>query len=138
GVQRPPARRAPSPSSAAKGARVSRQTITQRYHARSVSAPLSHTRGCGFSQSARETGDTRCAGTGRHPLPYPSLSTRIGRVCVREDVEMNAVVDTGSVVSPMVLVDLEQGSPEWLAWRAEGIGASDAATIMGENPYQTP
>lgn len=51
---------------------------------------------------------------------------------------MNAVVDTGSVVSPMVLVDLEHGSPEWLAWRAEGIGASDAATIMGENPYQTP
>ena len=31
--------------------------------------------------------------------------------------------------------DLEQGSAEWLDWRRGVIGASDAATIMGENPW---
>ena len=31
--------------------------------------------------------------------------------------------------------DLEQGSTEWLNWRKGVIGASDAATIMGENPW---
>jgi len=31
--------------------------------------------------------------------------------------------------------DLEQGSSEWLLWRQGVIGASDAATIMGENPW---
>lgn len=31
--------------------------------------------------------------------------------------------------------DLEQGSIEWLNWRKGVIGASDAATIMGENPW---
>jgi putative phage-type endonuclease len=30
---------------------------------------------------------------------------------------------------------LEQGSPEWLNWRRGVIGASDAPTIMGENPW---
>lgn len=36
-----------------------------------------------------------------------------------------------------VFVDLEQGSEEWLEWRRHGIGASDAPTIMGENPWKT-
>lgn len=31
--------------------------------------------------------------------------------------------------------DLEQGSSDWLDWRRRVIGASDAATIMGENPW---
>lgn len=36
------------------------------------------------------------------------------------------------------LVDnLVQGSPDWLAWRRGVIGASDAPTIMGENPWQS-
>jgi len=33
---------------------------------------------------------------------------------------------------------LEQGSTVWLTWRNEGIGASDAATIMGENRFKSP
>jgi predicted phage-related endonuclease len=28
-----------------------------------------------------------------------------------------------------------QGSPEWLAWRFKGIGASDAPIIMGKSHY---
>ena len=31
-------------------------------------------------------------------------------------------------------VNLEQGSEGWHKWRNEGVGASDAATIMGERP----
>ena len=33
---------------------------------------------------------------------------------------------------------MEQGSQEWLKWRAKGIGSSDIGTIMGVNPYKTP
>jgi putative phage-type endonuclease len=35
------------------------------------------------------------------------------------------------------LVNLQQGTPEWLNWRFEGIGASDAPAIMGENPWKS-
>lgn len=35
------------------------------------------------------------------------------------------------------LVELQQGTPEWLDWRSQGIGASDAPTIMGENPWKS-
>jgi putative phage-type endonuclease len=36
------------------------------------------------------------------------------------------------------LVDLQQGTAEWLAWRHKGIGASEASTIMGENRFESP
>jgi len=32
---------------------------------------------------------------------------------------------------------LIQGSAEWLTWRSGGIGASDAATVMGENRFKS-
>lgn len=35
----------------------------------------------------------------------------------------------------MKIVDLEQGTPEWLAWRDQGCSASDAAVIMGDAVY---
>lgn len=35
-------------------------------------------------------------------------------------------------------VELKQNSDEWLQFRKEKIGASDAPTIMGSNPYKTP
>ena len=31
-----------------------------------------------------------------------------------------------------------QSGEEWLAWRRNGIGASDISVIMGSNPYSTP
>lgn len=34
-------------------------------------------------------------------------------------------------------VNLEQGTQSWLDWRFEGIGASDAPAIMGENPWKS-
>ncbi len=37
---------------------------------------------------------------------------------------------------PYTIVDLQQGTPAWLEWRSQGIGASDAPTIMGENPWK--
>jgi putative phage-type endonuclease len=38
---------------------------------------------------------------------------------------------------PFTIVQLVQGTPEWLEWRNMGIGASDAPTLMGENPWKT-
>jgi len=35
------------------------------------------------------------------------------------------------------IVNLQQGTREWLAWRRRGIGTSDAPTIMGENPWKS-
>ena len=33
---------------------------------------------------------------------------------------------------------IEQGTTDWLNWRKGVIGASDAPTIMGENPWKSP
>jgi putative phage-type endonuclease len=37
----------------------------------------------------------------------------------------------------MRVANYEQGTEEWLAWRRQGIGASEIGTIMGDNPYET-
>jgi putative phage-type endonuclease len=34
-------------------------------------------------------------------------------------------------------VDHDQGSDVWLSWRHDGIGGSEAAAIMGENPWKS-
>jgi putative phage-type endonuclease len=39
--------------------------------------------------------------------------------------------------SAYTVVNLEQGTTEWLEWRSNGIGASDAPAIMGENPWKS-
>jgi putative phage-type endonuclease len=36
------------------------------------------------------------------------------------------------------IVELDQGTPEWLRWRQDGIGASEADAIMGRNPWKKP
>jgi putative phage-type endonuclease len=41
------------------------------------------------------------------------------------------------VNSAYAVVNLQQGTTEWLEWRNNGIGASDAPTIMGENPWKS-
>ena len=38
---------------------------------------------------------------------------------------------------PYRRVELQQGSKEWHAWRRNGIGASDAPAIMGENRFKS-
>ena len=37
----------------------------------------------------------------------------------------------------MKTVNLQQGTPEWLQWRASRFTASDAPTMLGINPYRT-
>ena len=37
----------------------------------------------------------------------------------------------------MKILDYDQGTPQWHAWRACGLGGSDIACIMGMNPYKT-
>lgn len=34
-------------------------------------------------------------------------------------------------------INLEQGTQEWLEWRKSGLGGTDAATLMGLNPYDS-
>jgi putative phage-type endonuclease len=36
------------------------------------------------------------------------------------------------------IVELQQGSADWLRWRHDGIGASDAPALMGQNPWRSP
>ena len=38
---------------------------------------------------------------------------------------------------PYRIVNLEQGTEAWLNWRDQGLGASDAPTIMGENRWKS-
>ena len=38
----------------------------------------------------------------------------------------------------MKIIDLIQGESEWLRWRSFKISSTDAASIMGINPYETP
>ncbi|WP_076750400.1 lambda-exonuclease family protein [Desulfatitalea tepidiphila] len=53
------------------------------------------------------------------------------------------IVDTGNkphyhhVQLPYQVIDIQQGSTAWLAWRDSGLGSSDAPTIMGENPWKS-
>jgi len=35
------------------------------------------------------------------------------------------------------LIPLEQNTPEWHRWRQDGIGASDAPCLMGEDPWKS-
>ena len=36
-----------------------------------------------------------------------------------------------------VVVELQQGTSQWLAWRHNGIGSSEALAIMGENRFES-
>ena len=38
----------------------------------------------------------------------------------------------------MKIIELEQGSQEWLSWRKTVITATDASIILGNNPWDTP
>lgn len=38
----------------------------------------------------------------------------------------------------MKVVEIQQGTPEWHLFRANGLGSSDAPVIMGVSPYRTP
>ena len=38
----------------------------------------------------------------------------------------------------MRVIDLVQGTDQWLAWRALGVSATDSPVILGKSPYKTP
>jgi len=38
----------------------------------------------------------------------------------------------------MKVVELDPRSDEWHAWRRAGVGGSDIASLLGDNPYSTP
>jgi putative phage-type endonuclease len=41
------------------------------------------------------------------------------------------------VNTEFLVIELQQGTSQWLAWRHKGIGASEASTIMGENRFKS-
>jgi putative phage-type endonuclease len=43
-----------------------------------------------------------------------------------------------SLMMKFKFIELEQGTPEWLAWRKTVITATDASILMGNNPWDTP
>jgi putative phage-type endonuclease len=47
------------------------------------------------------------------------------------------IQNSGANLSPYKIVDIVQGTSAWLNWRNQGVGASDAPVIMGENPWRT-
>ncbi len=53
---------------------------------------------------------------------------------------LNNLFENGSNTEslPFKVIQLEQGTQQWLNWRHSGIGASDASTIMGENRFKSP
>ena len=38
---------------------------------------------------------------------------------------------------PYTVITLDQGTEAWHHWRSQGLGASDAPTILGENPWKS-
>lgn len=57
------------------------------------------------------------------------------RLCPECDTESEGVVSQAPL--PYIRVHLDQGSDEWLAWRVQGVGASEAPAVMGENPWKS-
>lgn len=55
----------------------------------------------------------------------------------RQAIEVTDSPQGAPINSPhYTIVQLNQGTREWLEWRHKGIGASDAPVIMGENPWK--
>ena len=55
----------------------------------------------------------------------------------QDPLESGLVATAPQSTKHYTIVVLEQGTREWLEWRHKGIGASDAPTIMGENPWKS-
>lgn len=80
-----------------------------------------------------------CIGCGKQ-LRVPIDKSRLRITCPA--CRYSWIADTGSPFTrrrdtSYKIVDLEQGSRSWLDWRYDGIGASDAPAIMGENPWKS-
>ena len=65
---------------------------------------------------------------GPQPEPNNKHHGRASRECLDACPPMN---------THFITVDLQQGTREWLEWRHNGIGASDAPTIMGQNRFRS-
>ena len=73
---------------------------------------------------------------GVKPVDIGELNRRATRESLREVPSLNYSVRPRSNMSYTIVI-LQQGTKEWLEWRSQGIGASDAPTIMGENSWKS-
>ena len=74
---------------------------------------------------------------GVKPVDIGELNRRATRDSSREVLSLNSSVRPRGSNMSYTIVNLQQGTKEWLEWRSQGIGASDAPTIMGENPWKS-
>jgi len=73
---------------------------------------------------------------GVKPVDIGELNRRATRESLQRVPSRNHSVRPRSNMS-YTIINLQQGTKEWLEWRSQGIGASDAPTIMGENPWKS-
>jgi len=52
-------------------------------------------------------------------------------------MKFSQIINLRKKIKPYKIIDLEQGTEIWHRWRNEGIGASDAPAIMGDNPWKS-
>lgn len=73
---------------------------------------------------------------GVNPIDIGELNRRAMREPLREVPSLASTFKSRSNMS-YIIVNLQQRTKEWHEWRRQGIGASDAPTIMGENPWKS-
>lgn len=88
----------------------------------------------GISSSERE-GAERLAVKAREVRPTNSLTPETKPTSTRTG--QRRMMEHRLAMLPYRRVEQQQGSQEWHAWRRNGIGASDAPVIMGENRFKS-
>src|SRR5581483_972237 len=74
---------------------------------------------------------------GIKPVEVDKLDSQVSSQSpVEVSTQNNHNTKSRGAISHYTIVDLRQGTQEWLGWRNQGIGASDAPIIMGENPWK--
>ena len=80
--------------------------------------------------------------TKRKTPPLPTRKPRSAKPKSKNKIPPKPIKVPASHFAPgstkgFKIINFEQGSKNWLKWRHEGIGASNAPTIMGDNRFET-
>ena len=69
---------------------------------------------------------------------FPPFKGDFRGLILRIPHQLTTMVDYNNMPNiHYTIVNLRQNTPKWLEWRSQGIGASDAPAIMGENPWKS-
>ena len=98
-----------------------------------VLKPISPTESEGVSREGKECITGAATGTRTTAKKNPSSS----RLSAAKHLAVRRSDASQSRNPHFTIVELRQGTQEWLEWRHNGIGASDASTIMGESRFNS-